>query len=117
MELYRQGIRDVVLVDLGKNVYAFRQGTAAAGLKILAIADDRLAAPNRTYRGAGILATDEALSLGAQAYVVSNTSYVHSCRRCRDLTRQISRPVYNWFYPPSESGLALCSTAQKTRRA
>ena len=115
-ELYRQGIRDIVLADLGKNVYAFRQGAAAAGLKILAIADDRLAAPNRTYRDTGILATDEALSLGAQAYVVSNTSYVHSCRRCHDLTRQISRPVYNWFDSPSESGLSLCSTAQKARR-
>ena len=113
--LYRQGIRDIVLADLGKNVYAFARGAAAAGLKVPAIADDRLAAPNRAYRGTGILTTDEALSLGAQAYVVSNTSYVHSHRRWRDLARRTSRPVFNWFDPPSKSDIPVCATSQDAR--
>jgi hypothetical protein len=102
--LHSQGFRRIVLADLGKNVYAFYRGAESAGLKVLAIADDRFSAPGRTYRGVPLLPTAEALTLGAHAYVISNTSYVHAGQRCLELAGRTSRPVFNWFDPPRGRG-------------
>jgi GT2 family glycosyltransferase len=103
--LASQGVRRIVLVELGKNAYAFKRGAAAAGMKVLAIADDSLAAANRTYRGIPIVRTEAALMLEAEAYVVSNTSYVHAERRWKDLSGRTSRPVHNWFEPPTQTAV------------
>jgi len=67
---------------------------------VLAVIDDRLARPGRRYRGVPLVSSDRGLALDADAYVVSNTSYVHAQQRCAALVRQTSRPVYNWFDPP-----------------
>ncbi|MFQ5806048.1 MAG: glycosyltransferase family 2 protein [Phycisphaerae bacterium] len=103
--LASQGLRRIVLADLGKNVYAFRRGAAAAGLKVLAIADDLLAAAGRAYRGIPIVTTEAALELGAENYVVSNTSYAHAERRWKGLSGRTSKPVYNWFEPPVQTAV------------
>jgi GT2 family glycosyltransferase len=94
------GVRRIVLADVGKNIYAFSRGAEAAGLEIVAVADDTLAAPGRTYRGLSIVTTSEALTLDADAFVVSNTSYVHAEQRRNDLSGRTRRPVYRWFEPP-----------------
>ena len=102
-DLAAEGVQRAVLVDLGKNVHAFWRGARAAGLEILAIADDAVAAPGRTYRDVAIVSTKEATELGAQVYIVSNTSYVHAARRWREWIGRTSKPVYSWFEPPGRS--------------
>ncbi len=103
--LAARGLRRVVLADVGKNIYAFKRGAEAAELEVPAIADDLLAAADRTYRGIPVVTVDEALALDAEAYVVSNTSYAHAERRWRALSGRTSRPVYNWFEPPTQTAV------------
>lgn len=98
--LFHNGLRRIVLADVGKNIFAFYRGACEAGLTIRAVADDRFAANGRVYRGIPIVNTEKAISLGPDAYVVGNTSYVHAEQRFRELTNRTSRPVYNWFRPP-----------------
>ena len=98
--LASQGVQSVVLADLGKNVYAFVRGARCAGIRVKAIADDRLAGPRRRYRRIPVVTTDEGLGLSPDAVVVSNTSYVHATRRWEDLISHTSKPVLNWFEPP-----------------
>lgn len=95
--LHADGFNRIVLADLGKNLYTFYRGANEAGLRILAIADDALARPERFYRGLPLLPTRQALNLGADAFVVSNTSYAHATRRFLELSGKTSRPVYSWF--------------------
>ncbi len=98
--LREQGIRTVLLADLGKNIYAFVHGAREAGLRIAAIADDRFARPGRTYRDVRVTRLDEALRDSFDAVVVSNTSYVHAERRAADVASRTSRAVYHWFPRP-----------------
>lgn len=94
------GVRRIVLADFGKNAYAFVRGARRAELTVLAIADDRLHRPRRRYRGLAVLATADALSLGPDAVVVSNTSYVHAMRRRDELLARTTIPIWNWFERP-----------------
>lgn len=98
--LAEQGVRRVILCDLGKNVYAFHRAARETGIDAVAIADDLFAAPGRTYRGTPIITVSAALNTSADAFVVSNTSWVHAERRYRELVNRSSRPVFNWFSGP-----------------
>lgn len=94
-DLRADGIRRVLLADLGKNVYAFWRGARAAGIEVVAIAADAFA--GRTYRGTPVVAADAAPLADVDAVVVANTSYVHayeSAERWRGIT---DRPVFDWF--------------------
>ena len=99
-DLVEAGVERVVLADLGKNVYAFWRAARAVGVDVAAIASDAFAAPGRTYRGVPVLTTDAALKLDPDAYVVSNTSFVHATQCYADLRTRTSRPVHHWFGPP-----------------
>lgn len=99
--LAARGVRSVVLADLGKNVYAFYRASRAAGVRILAIADDFFAAPDRRYRDVPILPRADAAELAPDAWIVSNTSFVHAERRRDELARYTSRPVHAWFDRPA----------------
>lgn len=95
------GVRRISLVDLGKNVYPFVRAAAEQGIRILALGDDRFARPGRTYRGVPVVPLRDALETRAQAFVVSNTSYVHARQRWVEVSSRTSRPVFSWFDPPS----------------
>ena len=111
-DLYEDGIRRIVLVDLGREYLRVPARVPSwAGLDVLAIGDSRFCAPGRSYRGLAVLPIGEALSLDAQAYVVSNTSYVHAHRRWLALSRSLSLPVYNWFDPPRAASHVATSPA------
>jgi len=112
-----RGQRRIALADLGKNVFAFKRGADAAGLEVLAIADDHLGADGRNYRGVPIMATDAALALGPEAVVVSNTSYVHATRRWSELSGRTSKPVYNWFDPPTQTAVSELPAAGTGQQA
>lgn len=104
--LHEAGVRHVVLADASKNLYAFYRGARAAGMRILAVADDALAAPERRYRRIPVTPTDEALARGPEAIIVSNTSYVHAARRAEALRLRTALPVHSWFPPPTRSASA-----------
>jgi GT2 family glycosyltransferase len=98
------GVRRVVLADYGKNVYAFHRGARAAGIAVAALADDGHARGGVVppYRGVPVVTVAEARALRADAWVVSNTSYVHAARRVAELERsRVPVPVYNWFPAPA----------------
>ena len=46
-----QRVRSVVLVDVGKNILPFHLAAQACGVRVVAVADNRLARPGRRYRG------------------------------------------------------------------
>jgi hypothetical protein len=105
--LKSDGVRRLVLVDYGKNIYAFYRGARQAGLEALAVADDLYAADVSTrgdscllYRGLPIMPVRNALALSPDALVISNTSYVHAAHRAAALAGPGLVPVHNWFPPP-----------------
>jgi GT2 family glycosyltransferase len=92
-----QGIQKIILADLGKNIYAFWRAARLANLEIICIADDRFAAPQRTYRGTPVLQKSKTPWDVAQAIIVSNTSPVHARLTEQPLADRSSTPVYRWF--------------------
>lgn len=93
-----EGVRRILLGDMGKNVFAFWRGARMAGIETVAIANDDFGqTAGRRYRGTAILPTAEALTLDYDAVVVANTSYAHAAERARDVARQTDRPIHDWF--------------------
>ncbi len=97
--LVRTGARRIVLADLGKNVYAYYRAAREVGLDVLAIGDDRFAAPKRTYRSVPVLRLDAALALDPDTVVVANTSTVHGTNTYKRVSAGTSVPVHHWFHP------------------
>ena len=93
----KDGVRRIVLAELGKNVYPFLRAAQQCGLKVLAVADDRFAAPKRCYRQVPIVPVVEALDRKPDAIIVSNTSPVHTELATRRLRAATDIPVHNWF--------------------
>ncbi|GMU35891.1 MAG: glycosyltransferase [Phycisphaerae bacterium] len=114
--LREQGVRRVILADLGKNLHAFHAGARESGVDVLAVADDFFTGTGRAYRGTPIITTAQALTYAPDAFVVSNTSYVHAQERYRDLVNRTSKPVYNWFDGP-ETGSAPPISSTRPREA
>lgn len=100
--LYQAGVRRLLLADAGKNMYAFWRGARRSKLGIVAIVDDRVAAPGRLYRGIPIVSMAQARDLRFDAVVVSNTSYVHA-RLTVQRVACLGPPVHNWFPRPAHS--------------
>ena len=89
--------RSVVLVDVGKNILPFYRAAVACGLSVVAIADDRLAAPGRTYRGVPVVADMAAARLTFDAAVVANLSPVHAAIRADRWRAMQGRPVIDLY--------------------
>ena len=96
-QLVDQGIRQIIFADLGKNIYPFWRAARRLNLNTICIADDRFAAPHRSYRGVPILTSSDAPWDAAQAVVVSNTSPVHACLTQERLAAVSDAPVHRWF--------------------
>lgn len=96
-ELASQGLRRIVLADLGKNVFPFDRGAKLAGLHILAIADDRFTRPGRCYRGIPILPTLEAIALSPDAVVIANAAPVHAAATARQSPKSTACSFQAWF--------------------
>ncbi|MBI1826458.1 MAG: glycosyltransferase family 2 protein [Planctomycetes bacterium] len=102
-ELRSQGIRRVLFADLGKNVYAYRRGAEQAGIEVVAIADDRFAAPNRIYRAIPLVTLNDARGMEFDAVIVSNMSTVHAEQSLERLRRGTEKPVYSWFHGSTDT--------------
>jgi GT2 family glycosyltransferase len=97
-------IRSVVLVDVGKNILPFHRAAVACGLRVVAIADDRLAAPGRRYRGVPIVPDMAAVALPFDAAVIANLSPVDAPRRAARWRQVQRRPVIDLFEPANDLG-------------
>lgn len=95
--LVSNGVKTIVLADLGKNVFAYHRGAMDTSVKVLAIGDDRFCAPSREYRGIPIVPRDEALDREADAVVVANSSAVHGTYTYNQVVPRAPCPVYHWF--------------------
>ncbi len=94
-------LQSVLFVDIGKNILPYWMAAKKLGIKVVAIADSRLAAERHrnfaTYRGVPIVNDDEARSFAFDAVVISNNSPVHATMR-RDFWRGFDgRPVIDLF--------------------
>lgn len=98
--LFDDGVRRMVLADLGKNIYPFHRAAMKTGLSILAIADDQFYQPRRTYRGTPLIPTAEIASLRPDAIVIANMAPVHAAATQRRLTPLLDRPIHLWFDEP-----------------
>ena len=96
-QLRAQGVRRVVLADLGKNIYPFVRAARRKGIEIVCIAADRFADGGRRYRGTPIRTVVEALDQGGDAIVISNTSPVHAQRAHQKLAAMTDTPIHRWF--------------------
>ncbi len=104
--LAEAGHRRVLLIDLGKNVRTYVLAAHKAGLSIAAIADARLHAPGRTYKGVPVVADADALALSFDVAVISNTSRVHAALRLKQWRRVCPRPVVDVLAPSAEPAVA-----------
>jgi GT2 family glycosyltransferase len=77
-------LRSVILVDLGKNILPHLLAAKAAGLHIMAIADNRLAAHNRRYHGIPVVSDDDATSMIFDAAIIANISPAHATARAQE---------------------------------
>lgn len=111
-ELWQAGANRLLFADLGKNIYPFHLAARQLGLHVVAIADDRFAAPLRDYRGTPILPVGDALQTAFDAIVVSNTSAVHAARTSALLTLKTGSPIHCWF---GEGGAASDDGATKIK--
>lgn len=72
-----EGVRRVLLAPLGKNALAYWRGAQAAGIEVVAVADDRfLRAGVRRYRGARVVSEEEATTQAFDAVVIANSAPV-----------------------------------------
>ncbi len=99
LELAKQqhNLKTILLLDYGKNLYAYWQAARDLGLDIIAIADNRLHGPNRKYRGIPIIDDTTARSLHFDAAIVSNLSPVHARNRAAAWGHMDIRPVIDLF--------------------
>jgi GT2 family glycosyltransferase len=94
----REGnIRSIVLIDVGKNIYAYWLAAKQLNLPIVAIADSNLARPKRRYRGIPVLDDAAARRLYFDAAIVANMSPVHSLIRTSEWRSMERRPVIDLF--------------------
>ena len=95
----RQRVRSVVLVDVGKNILPFHLAAEACGIRVVAVADDRLAAPGRRYRGVPVVTDMAAAGLAFDAVVIANLSPVQAAVRARRWRAMQGRPVIDLYEP------------------
>jgi GT2 family glycosyltransferase len=94
---YAHGVRSVLLIDVGKNVRAYRKAAEACGVDIVAIADPKLARPGRQYHGIPVVDDATARELAFDLAVVANVSPVHAAQRLAAWRAADERPLVDLF--------------------
>lgn len=88
-------LRRVLLIDWGKNMPAYRMACESAGVRVVAVADPKLA--GRRYRGIPVVGDDDAARVHFDAAVVANLSPAHAEQRLIQWRRRTMRPVFDLF--------------------
>jgi hypothetical protein len=93
----RHGARTVLFIDLGKNVLPYWLAARTCGLRVVAIADNRLA--TKTYRGIPIVSDHDARQLAFDIAIISNSSPVHARTKTAAWRSIDTRPVIDLLAP------------------
>ena len=100
----RLRLREVLFIDLGKNMLAYHRAAQRCGLRVIAIADAQLGGRGFKYRGIPIVTDNHARALRFDAAIVSNLSAAHAAVRRRQWRKIDSRPVVDLFESSSSFG-------------
>jgi GT2 family glycosyltransferase len=104
----RHGFQSVVLVDVGKNILPFFLAARVNGIRVVAIADSKLAAPGRSYRGVPVVSDVDAARMIFDAAIITNISPAHAPARARQWCAA-GRPVIDLFEPDRQSEIAIAA--------
>lgn len=94
-----QGVRRVAIGDFSKNVYATCRACRAAGLDVVAVADERAAFAGMRYRGVPVVTRTDALASGAEGVVISNTNPAQVEARAAQVRAVFNGPVLTLWEP------------------
>lgn len=92
----------VLLVDAGKNLYAYWRACHEIGVDVVGVADNKLGQAGRTYRGVPLLPDAEARLIEHDLCVIANLSPEHAKRRLQQWLAEHDRPTVDLFAEPSE---------------
>jgi GT2 family glycosyltransferase len=84
-------LRSILLVDVGKNILAYQRAAHACGLRIVGIADPRLA--GKRFGGVCVISDETARRLAFDGVVISNSSPIHAAMRAGEWRKMDPRPV------------------------
>ncbi len=90
-------LKQVLFVDLGKNMLPYYLAAKSSGLRVEAVADNRLCKTARHYRGIPIVDDAAAMQLNFDAAIISNLSPVHATQRKNYWRRLTNKPVIDLF--------------------
>lgn len=90
------GFNSVLLVDYGKNLFAWWLACQKLGLKVVAIADNNLGGSAVRFHGIPVIPDEQARRLPFDAAIISNLSPVHARLRAADWGN-MTRPVIDLF--------------------
>ncbi len=93
------GIARVVVTEYSKNLYATWQACRAAGLQILALADDRAAFAGREYRGVPIVTHAAAASMQPDGVIVSSVNPAQVDGHEQSIRRVFAGPILRLWNP------------------
>jgi GT2 family glycosyltransferase len=99
-------LQTILLIDVGKNIYPFSRAAIRAGLKIVAVADARLARQGRKYLGVPVVDDTTAQSMQFDAAIIANVSPVHAALRGSAWRQLTSSPVIDLLENPVAVSLA-----------
>ena len=92
-------LRCIVLLDVGKNILPYYRAARELGIRIVAIADPRMAREGRRYRGIPVVDDATITSIVFDAAVVANVSPIHSTLREQSMRNVLRVPVLNLLEP------------------
>jgi GT2 family glycosyltransferase len=100
-QLADEGCRNILFIDVGKNILPYCLAAKACGQRVVAIADKNLASPGRRFHGIPIVDDATAARLTFDAAVISNVSPVHVAQRLTEMRRLLRQPVIDLLEPPA----------------
>jgi GT2 family glycosyltransferase len=107
--VWKHGAQQILLIDVGKNILAYWKAAKAAGVRVVGIADPKLAKSGRRYRGVPVLNDAAAAKLAFDLAIVANSSPVHAAKRLAQWREIESRPVIDLFETQAAKAVSLAA--------
>jgi GT2 family glycosyltransferase len=98
-QLADEGKRTVLFVDVGKNIFPYWLAARACGMRVVAIADNNLAAKGRQFHGIPIIEDAVAARLQFDVAMIANVSPVHVAQRLAEMRGSLVQPVVDLLEP------------------